>query len=260
MATPPTIPILDAHVHLWPADELDSLAWIQPDTPLHAQFSADEYLAATASTAGTLRGCIFVEADRAGRDPADWSAPLAELAFLARVAAGAPRPGQGHAAADRALCRAIVPWAPVAAGPAKLAEYLRRAREAAGPAWRRIRGVRYLLQDQPAGAMLAQDFVDGLRLLGRAGLVFDLGVDQHRRGRAQLEEAVEMIDRAHDGVPEDEKVVFIVGTLLSCRCLPRPCRQQNECPRATAPLSPWGRGVWQVLSLDTAGDWLSYLG
>ena len=43
------------------------------------------------------------------------------------------------------------------------------------------------------------------------GFVFDLGIDQHRRGRIQLEEAVDMIDRAHDGVPEDEKVVFILS-------------------------------------------------
>jgi L-rhamnono-1,4-lactonase len=39
-------------------------------------------------------------------------------------------------------------------------------------------------------------------------------VDQHRRGRIQLEEAVEMIDRAHDGVEEEQKVVFVLSMFL----------------------------------------------
>ena len=205
------VPILDSHVHLWPAVELDTIGWIKPDTPLHAQHSVDEFRAATS---GPLKGCILVEADRGhGAAPGDWERPLAELAFLARVAAGKPRAGQGHSPSDASLCRGIVMWAPVAEGPDKLKEYLRKAKEAAGPAFRKIRGVRYLVQEKEAGTMLKDEFVQGLRLLGKAGLVFELGVDQHRRGRAQLEEAVEMIDRAHEGVAEEEKVVVIVGEL-----------------------------------------------
>ncbi|CAI0654770.1 unnamed protein product, partial [Colletotrichum noveboracense] len=56
-------------------------------------------------------------------------------------------------------------------------------------------------------------FIDSLKLLGRLGYVFDLGVDQHRRGKQQLDEALEIIARAHEGVPEEEKVTFIINHL-----------------------------------------------
>jgi len=85
-------------------------------------------------------------------------------------------------------------------------------KEAAGEAWPKVKGFRYLLQDKPHGTMLEQDFIDSLKLLGRRGFVFEVGVDQHRRGKKQLDEVVEMVDRAHDGVPEDEKVTFILST------------------------------------------------
>ena len=77
-----------------------------------------------------------------------------------------------------------------------------------------MKGFRYLLQDKPNGTALSDDFIEGLKLLGRKKFVFDLGVDQHKRGRIQLEEAVEMIDRAHDGVDEEDKVVFILSKFL----------------------------------------------
>jgi L-rhamnono-1,4-lactonase len=75
----------------------------------------------------------------------------------------------------------------------------------------KIKGFRYLVQDKPKGTMLTPGFVDGLKWLGRKGFVFDLGVDQHGGGKWQLEEAVEMIEKAHEGVPEDEKVTFIIS-------------------------------------------------
>ncbi|PHH67666.1 hypothetical protein CDD83_6469 [Cordyceps sp. RAO-2017] len=61
--------------------------------------------------------------------------------------------------------------------------------------------------------MLRPEFVEGLRLLGRRGFAFEVAVDQHRRGKRQLDEVIEMVDRAHDGVPEHEKVTFILNHL-----------------------------------------------
>ncbi|TPX15676.1 uncharacterized protein E0L32_000010 [Thyridium curvatum] len=211
-----TIPIVDSHIHLFPADELDNLAWCKPGNPLAKQHSLEEYRAAAHAGAGPdsppLRGFVFLETDRKnGGDGTDWSGPLMEIDWLRRIAEGRPRPGQGHAAADAALCLGVVPWAPVHLGPARLAEYLAEAERAAGPAaWRLVKGFRYLLQDKPDGSMLRDELIEGLRLLGRKGFVFDLGIDQHRRGRIQLEEAVEMIDRAHEGVLEGEKCVFVL--------------------------------------------------
>ncbi len=230
------VPIIDSHVHLFPASELSTLAWQTPDGPLAKQHSVEEYKAA-ATVGGKRplpRGFILIEADRkhdaaeTGEGDGDgWAGPLAEVAWMRRVATAAggsddappPRAGEGHASEDAGLCVALVPWAPVAGGPAVLERYLERAREAAGgegsEAWAKVKGVRYLLQDKPNGTALGDGFVDGLKLLGRRRLVFDVGVDQHRRGRVQLEELVEMIDRAHDGVPEEEKVVFILSTSVA---------------------------------------------
>ncbi|KAG7100997.1 L-rhamnono-gamma-lactonase like protein [Verticillium longisporum] len=66
---------------------------------------------------------------------------------------------------------------------------------------------------KPHGTGIEYDFVRSLQLLGRRGLTFDLGVDQHRRGKQQLEDALVMIQLAHKDVPDDEKVTVIVNHL-----------------------------------------------
>lgn len=209
---PAPIPIVDSHIHLYPESEVASLAWYSAESPLAGQRSLDEYRAATGSPAH-LAGFVLVEADRRNDESrGDWSGPLQEVAWMRRVVTGEPRPGEGHSPADARLCLGLVPWAPLALGPERLEEYLEAARREAGPAWDRVKGFRYLLQDKPNGTGLSDAFIDSLKLLGRKGYVFDLGVDQHRRGRLQLEEAVTIIDRAHEGVKDEEKVVFVLST------------------------------------------------
>ncbi|KAI5861282.1 amidohydrolase [Durotheca rogersii] len=209
------IPIIDAHIHLYPESELETLAWCKPESPLAKQHSLEEYRAATAGA--TPQGFIFLETDRkndleAGeKDGSGWKYPLMEVAWLRRIATGQPKPGEGHSAADSELCLAYIPWAPLPSGAAAVERYIDLVKEEAGDSWPKVRGFRYLVQDKPNGTMTADGFIESLKLLGRRGFVFDLGVDQHNRGRIQLEEAVEMIDRAHDGVPEDEKVTFIIN-------------------------------------------------
>ena len=137
---------------------------------------------------------------------------MEEISFIRRIVTGSPKPEDGHATADSKQLLAAIPWAPVKLGPKRLEEYLAKAEETAGPeTWAKIKGFRYLLQDKPNGTALEDDFIEGLKVLGKRGFVFDLGVDQHRRGRIQLDQSVEMIDRAHEGVEEEEKVVFIIS-------------------------------------------------
>lgn len=208
-------PIIDAHIHLYPESEISTLAWCPPDHPLAKQQSVEEYKAASASS--PPRGFIFVETDRkndldAGvKDGSGWESPLIEVSWLKRIITGQPKPDEGHLEADASLCAAYIPWAPLPSGPAAVERYIELARREAGESWSKVRGFRYLVQDKPNGTMLQDDFIESLKLLGRKGLVFDVGVDQHRRGRVQLEELVEMIDRAHEDVPEDEKVTFILS-------------------------------------------------
>lgn len=218
------IPIIDSHIHLFPASELTNFAWYKPESPLAKQHSVEEYKAAISPAADSLRGFIFVETDRVNGDdtkekesPAGWEkGPLKEVAWVRRIVDGKPREGEGHSPEDSRLLVAWVPWAPVTGGPEVLETYLARVKEEAGDdAWKKVRGFRYLLQDKPSGTALQDGFIEGLKLLGRKGYVFDVGVNQHERGRLQLEEAVEMIDRAHDGVEEDQKVVFILSMFLS---------------------------------------------
>jgi L-rhamnono-1,4-lactonase len=218
-STPTPVPIIDSHIHLYPESEIDTLAWYKSDSPLGGQHSVAEFRAAAEPASSSdapspLAGFIFVETDRKNDSGRDWTAPLAEISWISRIATGRPRAGEGHTAADAALCLGVVPWAPLPLGPAQLEKYLEQAEEAAGEeTWSLIKGFRYLLQDKEAGTGLGDEFVAGLKMLGKKGFVFEVGVDQHRRGRTQLDECVEMIDRAHDGVPEEEKVVFIISKL-----------------------------------------------
>jgi L-rhamnono-1,4-lactonase len=196
---------------LYPKSEVTSLAWYTPENDLAGkQQSVDEFRAATGSPPN-LAGFVLVEADRKNDDSKDWTAPLQEIAWMRRIATGQPKEGEGHSAEDARLCLALIPWAPMPLGPEQLSKYFDAAKQEAGPAWDKVKGFRYLLQDKPNGTCLSDAFIDSLKLLGRKGYVFEIGVDQHRRGRHQLEEAVEMIDRAHEGVEEDHKVVFILS-------------------------------------------------
>ncbi|KAH8911966.1 amidohydrolase 2 [Coniochaeta sp. PMI_546] len=114
---PPTHPILDSHIHLYPASELSSLAWCDPSHPLASQKSVSDYRTATRNQ---VSGFIFLETDRRNAQSQSWTDPLAEIAWLRRIVTDSPREGEGHAAGDGALCRAIVPWAPVDLGREKV--------------------------------------------------------------------------------------------------------------------------------------------
>jgi L-rhamnono-1,4-lactonase len=215
------LPIIDSHIHIYPESEVPNLAWATPDHPLTGQFSVEQYKHAT-RTAPSLLGFIFVETDRkhdlteitSGDAEVGWDGPLKEVRWLKRVALGTPLEGEGHTPEDKSLCLAIVPWAPVSCGEAIMERYIARVQEEAGEAWPKIKGFRYLLQDKPHGTALEDKFIEGLKYLGKRGFVFEVGIDQHRRGRKQLEETVEMIGRAHEGVPEEEKVTFIISKSL----------------------------------------------
>ncbi|KAL4868612.1 hypothetical protein BDV12DRAFT_209060 [Aspergillus spectabilis] len=230
------IPIVDSHIHLFPESHLPTLAWYTPDSPgpLGAQHSVEQYreatkdISTTSSTASEttkatyLRGFIFVETDRLSSITESneggehgWKHALDEVSFLARIAAGNPLQGEGHSSEDSRLCLGIIPWAPVPGGPDALEKYITLMKERAtnDEIWSKIRGVRYLVQDKPSGVMLQPAFIEGLKWLGRQGLSFDLGVDARQGGFWQLEEAVQMLMRAFEGVDEKERVTIVINHL-----------------------------------------------
>ncbi|EKD17008.1 uncharacterized protein L3040_000463 [Drepanopeziza brunnea f. sp. 'multigermtubi'] len=211
-------PIIDSHIHLYPSAELETLAWCSSANPLHGQKSLDEYAEATGAPT-TLEGFIFLETDRkhdlkrGAEDGSGWEMPLMEVDWLKRIALGTPREGEGHTEEQKKLCLAIIPWAPVPSGAEVLERYVKEVEKHAEGSFGKIKGFRYLLQDKPRGTMLTPEFIDGLKWLGKKHFVFDLGVDQRSGGKWQLEEAVEMIEKAHEGVSDEAKVTFICNHL-----------------------------------------------
>lgn len=220
-------PIVDSHIHLFPAAHLPTLAWHSPNNPLASQHSIDEYRHATSSAftnpAATqyLRGFIFLETDRissiAEEDSENpgWKHALDEVSLLTRIALGEPVAGEGHKPIDQELCLGIVPWAPVPGGADVLQKYMEQVKERTktDDVWRRVCGVRYLVQDKPAGVMLEPKFVEALRWLGQRHFVFDLGVDARGGGLYQLREAVEMMAKVYRGLDESEKVTIVISEL-----------------------------------------------
>ncbi|KAK3370243.1 amidohydrolase [Podospora didyma] len=207
-------PIIDSHIHLWPASEQESLAFYEPDGPLAGQHSLDEYLHETSAHRSQLTGFVFVEADRKNDASKDWTFPLQEIAFAGRITA-AGKDSRSENGGYTPSCLAIIPWAPMNLGSEKLEAYLAAAEQEAGPdVWTKVKGFRYLLQDKPDGTGLTDGFIDCLKLLGRKKFVFDVGVDARVRKGSQLLEAVQMVTRAHEGVEEEDKVVFIFNHLL----------------------------------------------
>lgn len=193
-----SLPIVDSHIHLYAGTHLNRLNWtadLPDDHPLNRQNSIEQYQNASAA-AKSLRGFIFLETDRkSGLQDHEWEGALEEVSFLVRIAEGKPIAGEGHTMADKALVLGIVPWAPIPAGPEALARYMAEVRKRAGNSFHKVKGVRYLLQDKPAGTMLSQSFLESLQALGNQHLSFDLGIDSRSGGLHQLEEACEMLDR-----------------------------------------------------------------
>ncbi|KAJ5914496.1 amidohydrolase family protein [Penicillium tannophilum] len=220
-------PIVDSHIHLFPASHLPTLAWHGPNNPLGSQHSIDEYRHATSSvltnpsSPKSLRGFIFLETDRIssiaeedGKNPG-WKHALDEVSLLTRIALGEPVPGEGHKPIDQELCLGIVPWAPVPGGADVLQKYMDQVKERTktDDVWRKVCGVRYLVQDKAAGVMLEAKFVDALRWLGSRDLVFDLGVDARSGGLHQLREAVQMMGMVYRGLDESEQVTIVINHL-----------------------------------------------
>lgn len=212
------IPIIDSHIHLFPASETISLAWYTNDHPLAGQHSVDQYREATTSEP-SLAGFIFVETDRKNDlksgelDGSGWSEPLNELAWIKRIALGQPRPDEGHATEDKDLCLGIVLWAPLPSTADAMKLYILRVEEAAGMAWSNVKGFRYLLQDKPDGTMLQDTFIENTKLLGRRGFTFDVCIDLHRRGQQQMKDLLAFAKLTRDNVPENEKVVLVLDHL-----------------------------------------------
>ncbi|KAK5121331.1 hypothetical protein LTR85_005497 [Meristemomyces frigidus] len=218
--------IIDSHVHLWPKETSseDSHAWMTPaDMPLAKPHLLNDYYQASKQEGASdpdvvVNGVVYIETDvrydRPNGDISTWAkGTLDEILFLRDIVEG--RYGER----DGGVLLGLVPWAPMDQPTSVLTEYLVLAKDMAGPqAWPRVKGFRFLLQaivEQPKFEKLTSstDFIANLKLLGKRGFSFDVGVDQHSGGVWQLEAMAKAMEMAHEGVPEKEKLCFIINHL-----------------------------------------------
>jgi L-rhamnono-1,4-lactonase len=217
--------VIDSHIHLWPesASNENGHSWMKPGMPLAKQHILPDYYQASRQDTTehgdvTVDGVVYVETDRhyetPSEDLADWASnPLDEVKFVRKIVDG------GYGERDSRMLLGIVLWAPMNQSPEVLKEWLHLAEEAAGPeTWKRVKGFRFLLQaihdqDKFKQLVLGDDFAANLKILGQRGFSFDIGVDQHSGGPWQLELVYTAMQRAHAGMPDEQKVTFIINHL-----------------------------------------------
>lgn len=159
----PTIPIIDAHVHLWDPEWL-RIRWLDQIDLLNQRYGLDEYRSHTAGL--EIEAMVYVQVD------AEPAYGLLEAEWVVAQARKESR------------LQGIVAWAPL--------EYGVRARaylEALVRIDPRIKGVRRLLQGEADPAFCLQpDFIRGVQLLAEYGLSFDICIYHH-----QLAPVIELV-------------------------------------------------------------------
>jgi L-fuconolactonase len=153
--------VIDAHQHLWQYDPA-AYPWIDgPLAGLRQDFGLAE-LAAMRHAAG-VDATIAVQARQS----------LEETAWLLGLAEREP------------AIVGVVGWVPLASP--QIADLM------AGLLRPTLKGVRHVVQAEPAGFLDAPGFAHGLAVIGRLGLTYDLLVLPH-----QLDEAIRCVDRHPD--------------------------------------------------------------
>ncbi|KAI6810977.1 hypothetical protein KC340_g11450 [Hortaea werneckii] len=218
--------IIDSHIHLWPQETSNEQghAWMTLGMPLAKPHLLKDYQRASKITDGQeanveVRGVVYIETDvrydsPGSGDLATWAkGPLDEILFLRSIVEGK------YGEQDSKMLLGLVPWAPIDQPTSVFDEYLTLAKDMAGPvAWPRIKGFRYLLQAMTdpttfEKVVFGDNFIANLKLLGKRGLSFDIGVDQRSGGTWQLQAVAKAMEMAHDSVPENERVTFVINHL-----------------------------------------------
>lgn len=206
------VEIIDAHHHLWRYSKAD-YGWISAEmSVLKCDFLLDD-LNREMHSAG-VDGTVVVQARKS----------LAETRWLLECADAHPS------------IRGVVGWVPLvdANVPAVLAELAASAK---------LKGLRHVVQDEPDGFLLREDFNRGIASMAGTGLVYDILI--HER---QLPEAAEFV-RRHPGQQ------FVLDHLA------KPKIRSGE-------LEPWRSNLFALVSagnvsckisgIVTEADWLTW--
>ena len=197
--------ILDAHVHFWDPDARHH-AWLDEHPTLRRRFVPADYDAGCHA----VGGAVFVQADCRDDEAID------EVRWVAALAKSDP------------FVRGIVAYAPVHLGAAAEDGL---AAVAAEPL---VVGVRRLLQGQPRAALEDHALIDGVGLLARHDLSFDLCVTHDQ---------LAAVTRVVAGCPD---VRFVLDHL-------------GKPPVASAQLDPWRGELARLAALPNIACKLSGL-
>jgi L-fuconolactonase len=161
----PDIPVVDAHVHLWDPRRF-RMPWLDDIPELNNAFGSTEF--ARASDGLGIEAMVYVQVD---------VTPAYGLL-------------EAHWAADQGpLVAGIVAWAPIEDGPV-ITSYL----DALVQIDPRIKGVRRLIQSEADPEFqLRPAFLEGIRLLPRYGLSFDICIEH-----GQLARSIQMVRACPD--------------------------------------------------------------
>jgi L-fuconolactonase len=165
---PGTMPIVDTHQHLWDLSRF-KLPWLEGNSKLDRSFLMEDYRQATQGL--NVVKSVYMEVDV---EPSQQAAEADYILDLIRRG-GTPMTG------------AVISGRPAAEG---FAAYLARYKDQ--PA---IKGLRRVLHaaETPPGHCLDKRFIEGIRLLGKSGLCFDLCMRP-----AELGDAAKLIDACPD--------------------------------------------------------------
>jgi L-fuconolactonase len=159
-------PIIDTHQHLWDLDRLKP-PWLDSARPVLRQaYTTREYLEATRGLG--VVGSVYMEVDVDPKQHVDEATTIVALC-------------RGGKAPTKA---AVIGGRPASDGFAAYVARFRKDPE--------VKGVRQVLHsgETPAGFCLRPEFVRGIKLLGEAGLCFDLCLRP-----AELGDGVALVDR-----------------------------------------------------------------
>ncbi len=145
----PSIPILDAHVHLWDPIRF-RIPWLDGIPSLNQTMSIRDYAAATGGL--PIEGIVYLQVEVA---PPYALLEAAEIAELSR---------------SNPMIQGIVPWAPLEFG-----EQCRLFLEQLAALGPKIKGVRRIVQDEPDPEFCLQPaFIRGNQILAEFGLSSDI--------------------------------------------------------------------------------------
>ncbi|MCL4264905.1 MAG: amidohydrolase family protein [Anaerolineae bacterium] len=153
--------LLDSHIHFWQPARL-RYEWLASVPAINRPYEPADL--ARAAEGLPLVGLVFVQADCVAADG------LREVTWVSELAQAEPR------------IQGIVAFAPLEQGEGAAA-YLTQLRQ-----YPLVKGVRRLLQDEPAAFAAEPDFVRGVQLLADFDLSFDLCIRHH-----QLEATIALV-------------------------------------------------------------------